>query len=66
MSRGFRPWKGRRSRYRLRKQIVASVFGEITQARGFRQFRLRGAGKVKTEWALVAIARNLTTLASLA
>ena len=29
---------GWRSRYRLRKQIVEPVFGQIKQARGFRQF----------------------------
>ena len=33
---------GYRSRYRLRKQIVEPVFGQIKQARGFRQFLLRG------------------------
>src|SRR6266446_1759626 len=33
---------GHRSRYRLRKQIVEPVFGQIKQARGFRQFLLRG------------------------
>jgi transposase len=32
---------GYRSRYRLRKQIVEPVFGQIKQARGFRQFLLR-------------------------
>jgi len=32
---------GWRSRYRLRKQIVEPVFGQIKQARGFRQFLLR-------------------------
>ena len=32
---------GRRSRFRLCKQIVEPVFGHIKQARGFRQF-LRG------------------------
>ena len=31
---------GWRSRYRLRKQIVEPVFGQIKQARGFRQFLL--------------------------
>ena len=54
---------GRRSRYRLRKQIVEPVFGQIKQARGFRQFLLRGIEKVKAEWALVCIAHNLTKLA---
>ncbi len=54
---------GRRSRYRLRKQIVEPVFGQIKQARGFRQFLLRGLEKVKAEWALICIAHNLTKLA---
>jgi hypothetical protein len=31
--------------YRLRKQIVEAVFGQIQQARGFRQFLLRAAGQ---------------------
>jgi hypothetical protein len=53
---------GRRSRYRLRKQIIEPVFGQIKQARGFRQFLLRGIEKVKAEWALVCIAHNLTKL----
>jgi transposase len=52
-----------RSRYRLRKQIVEPVFGQIKQARGFRQFLLRGIEKVKAEWALICIAHNLTKLA---
>jgi transposase len=55
---------GHRSRYRLRKQIVEPVFGQIKQARGFRQFLLRGIDKVKAEWALICTAHNLTKLAS--
>jgi hypothetical protein len=39
--------------YRLRKQTVESVFGQIKQARGFRQFLLCGLETVKAEWALV-------------
>lgn len=54
---------GRRSRYRLRKQIVEPVFGQIKQARGFRQFLLRGLDKVTAEWALVCTAHNLAKLA---
>jgi len=54
---------GRRSRYRWRKQIVEPVFGQIKQARGFRQFLLRGIDKVKAEWALICTAHNLTKLA---
>jgi transposase len=51
-----------RSRYRLRKQIVEPVFGQIKQARGFRQFLLRGIEKVTAEWALLCTAHNLTKL----
>jgi transposase len=52
-----------RSRYRLRKQIVEPVFGQIKQARGFRQFLLRGIDNVRAEWALICTAHNLTKLA---
>ena len=54
---------GRRSRYRLRKQTVEPVFGQIKQARGFRQFLLRGLDKVRGEWALICTAHNLLKLA---
>ena len=54
---------GRRSRYRLRKQVVEPVFGQIKQARGFRQFLLRGLDQVRCEWALICIAHNLLKLA---
>jgi transposase len=55
---------GRRSRYRLRKQIVEPVFGQIKHARGFRQFLLRGLDKVKSEWAMICTAHNLLKLAA--
>jgi transposase len=55
---------GRRSRYRLRKQIVEPVFGQIKQARGFRQFLLRGLDKVRGEWALICTTHNLLKLAA--
>ena len=54
---------GWRSRYRLRKQIVEPVFGQIKQGRGFRQFLLRGVEKVRAEWAMICMAHNLTKLA---
>lgn len=57
---------GWRSRYRLRKQTVEPVFGQIKQARGFRQFLLRGIAKVKAEWAIICTAHNLTKLHRLA
>jgi hypothetical protein len=53
---------GHRSRYRLRKQIVEPVFGQIKQARRFRQFVLRGIENVRSEWALICIAHNLVKL----
>jgi transposase len=53
---------GRRSRYRLRKQTVEPVIGQIKHARGFRHFLLRGFGKVQAEWALICTAHNLTKL----
>jgi hypothetical protein len=37
---------GHQSPYRLRKQLPEPVFGQIKQARGFRQFLLRGVEKV--------------------
>jgi hypothetical protein len=55
---------GYRSRYRLRKQIVEPVFGQIKQARGFRQFLLRGLDNVRAEWAMLCTAHNLLKLAN--
>jgi len=45
--------------YASRKYIVEPVFGQIKQARGFRQFLLRGLEKVRGEWALVCMTHNL-------
>ena len=56
--------QGYDSPYRLRKQTVEPVFGQIKQARGFRQFLLRGLDKVKQEWVLVCTAHNLLKLAA--
>jgi transposase len=55
---------GWRSRYRLRKQTVEPVFGQIKQAQGFRQFLMRGVEKVKAEWSLVCTGHNLRKLAA--
>ncbi|HWN50263.1 MAG TPA: transposase, partial [Xanthobacteraceae bacterium] len=54
---------GHTSPYRLRKQLPEPVFGQIKQARGFRQFLLRGIDKVRVEWAIVCTAHNLLKLA---
>jgi hypothetical protein len=45
--------------YAARKTIVEPVFGQIKQARGFRQFLLRGIDKVKGEWSLVCMTHNI-------
>ena len=54
---------GTHSRYRLRKQTVEPVFGIIKSVRGFRQFLLRGIGKVSVEWSLLCTAHNMLKLA---
>lgn len=55
---------GHRSRYRLRKQTVEPVFGQIKQARGFRQFLLRGLEQTRGEWSLICMVHNLLKLAA--
>jgi transposase len=45
--------------YAARKCVVEPVFGQIKQARGFRQFLLRGLKKVQGEWALVCMTHNI-------
>jgi len=45
--------------YSRRKVIVEPVFGQIKAARGFRQFSLRGLGKINGEWSLVCLTHNL-------
>src|SRR6266404_2876168 len=48
------------------KQVVEPVFGQIKQARGFRQFLLRGVEKVRAEWAMICTTHNLLKLFTLA
>jgi hypothetical protein len=48
--------------YAARKCVVEPVFGQIKQARGFRQFLLRGKDKVQGEWALVCLTHNILRL----
>jgi transposase len=45
--------------YAARKAIVEPVFGQIKQARGFRQFLLRGIEKVRGEWSLMCLTHNI-------
>src|SRR5215216_2320433 len=48
--------------YAARKGIVEPVIGQIKQARGFRQFLLRGFAKVQGEWSLVCTTHNILKL----
>jgi transposase len=48
--------------YAARKTIVEPVFGQIKQARGFRQFLMRGIDKVQGEWAMVCLTHNILKL----
>jgi transposase len=48
--------------YAARKAIVEPVIGQIKQARGFRQFLLRGLAKVQGEWSLVCTTHNILRL----
>jgi transposase len=45
--------------YAARNSIVEPVFGQIKQARGFRQFLLRGIKKVRAECTLVCTTHNI-------
>ena len=51
-----------RAIYARRKVITEPVHGLIKQARGFRQFLLRGSRKVSGEFTLVALTHNLLKL----
>ncbi len=48
-----------RAIYRRRKCTVEPVLGQIKEVLGFRQFSLRGLGKVAGEWCLVCLAYNV-------
>lgn len=48
--------------YRRRKSTVEPVFGNIKEARGFRQFSFRGIKAVASEWSLVCMVHNLLKL----
>ena len=51
-----------RTVYAKRKGVVEPVFGQIKQARGLRQFLLRGLENVRTEWELWCLTHNLLKL----
>ena len=51
-----------RTVYAKRKAVVEPVFGQIKQARGLRQFLLRGLTNVQHEWELWCLTHNLLKL----
>ncbi len=53
---------GHPRRYWLRGQTVEPVFGQIKEAKGFRQFLMRGLEKVRGEWDLLCTAHNIGKL----
>ena len=61
MRRKLRTKKGK-ERYGLRKELPEPVFGQIKQARGFRQFLLRGEDKADGEWKIICVGHNLLKL----
>jgi transposase/signal recognition particle subunit SEC65 len=61
MRRKLRTKKGK-ERYGLRKVTPEPVFGQIKQARGFRQFLLRGEDKTGGEWKIICAGHNLLKL----
>ena len=52
-----------KAEYKRRAATVEPVFGQIKQARHFRQFSLRGVAAVAAEWQLVCLTHNLLKLA---
>ena len=61
MRRKLKTRHGRKC-YGLRKELPEPVFGQIKQARGFRQFLLRGKEKVRREWQLICTGHNVLKL----
>jgi len=61
MRRKLRTKQGRK-RYGLRKELPEPVFGQVKQARGFRQFLLRGKQKVAGEWRFICTGHNVLKL----
>ena len=51
--------KAGKKTYSRRKESVEAVFGQIKQARGVRQYLLRGIEKVRAEWRLICLEHNL-------
>src|SRR5690242_2109361 len=61
MARELRTKEGREE-YARRKAIIESIFGQVKQVRGFRQFALRGLAAMRSEWRLMCAVHNLLKL----
>lgn len=61
MARKLRTIRGRIT-YKKRKGIVEPVFGQIKHVRGFRQFLLRGFGRICAEWNIICLGHNILKL----
>lgn len=61
MTRKLRTKRGQQI-YSKRKSTVEPVFGQIKQARGLRQFLLRGKNNVSAEWQIWCLTHNLLKL----
>ena len=61
MRKKLRTKRGRK-RYALRTGTVETEFGQIKQARGIRQFLLRGGEKVEKEWQFICTGHSLLKL----
>src|SRR5450830_1845405 len=48
--------------YKLRKQTVEPIFGQVKEARGFRRFLRRGLPAVSAEWSFLCTVHNLLKL----
>ena len=51
--------------YKKRTQTVETAFGDLKHNKKFRNFMLRGVEKVKIEFGLVCLARNLIMINNL-
>lgn len=51
-----------KEKYKLRKEVVEPVFGQVKDARGFRAFLLRGLENVRSEWRLICLGHNILKL----
>ena len=59
-------WEGQSQHHAPSRRERTERLRIVKQARGFRQFLLRGVEKVRAEWAMICTAHNLLKLFTLA